>query len=218
MKRPCRRSVFSALLFLSALAVCADPPPVTIAFVELRHSLDLSKAEAGQIIELQLVRSVEAEHRTVAPSGSIVHAHISAVEKDVKHPRISLVLDDVQVGQKKIPITGIIAAIAPKPGADLAGDAQYGMMATTEPVRNDPSRSVSTESNAATAVATKLNKQGDSGLSLSADSRGAIGIDAKLDWNLASPPPVTVIEAKSKHLTLESRTQMLIRMAPPQAQ
>jgi hypothetical protein len=210
----------SRLLMASlALALCAlatDPPPVTVAFVELRHALDLSKAETGQIIELQLARPIEVEHRTVAPSGSIMHAHVSAVDKAAKHPRVSLVLDDVQIGEKKIPITGIIAAIAPKAGADLAGDAQYGMMGTNEPNRNDPSRSVSTESNAATAVATKLNKQGDGGLSLNADSRGAIGIDANLDWSLTTPPPLTVIEAKSKHLTLESRTQMLIRMAPPQ--
>jgi len=216
MKRLCRISSLIALLLAATLAVCADPPPVTIAFVELRHALDLFKAEANQPVELVLAKAIEVDHRVVAPSGSIVHAHISAVDKEAKHPRVSLVLDDVQVGEKKIPITGIVAAIAPRSGADLSNDAHYGMMASTEPTRtNDPSRSVGTEANAATSMASKLNKEGDHGFSLRSDSQGAIGIDAKLDWTLASPPPVTVIEAKGKKLTLESGTQMLIRMATP---
>jgi hypothetical protein len=201
------------MLLLSALAALADPPPVTIAFVELRHSLDFAKAELNQPVELVLAKAIESDHRVIAPTGSVIHAHISAVDKDAKHPRISLVLDDIQVGNQKVGVTGIIAAIAPKAGADLSNDAHYGMMASNEPKGIDPNRAISTEANGATSMASKLNKEGDHGFSLNADSAGAIGIDAKLDWNLATPPPATVIEAKGKKLTLEARTQMMIRMA-----
>lgn len=200
---------------LSISAFAADPPQVTLAYVELRHTLDLSKAEVGQQLELELARPIEVEHHTVAPRGAIMHAHISAIDKDSKHPRVSLVLDDIQVKEAKIAVTGIIAAIAPRAGADLGNDAHYGMMASNEPKGMDPNRAISTEANAATSTAAKLNKEGDSGYSLSADSRGAIGIDATLDWQLTTPPPVTVVEAKGKHLTLGAGTQMLIRMAPP---
>lgn len=48
-------------------------------------------------------------------------------------------------------------------------------------------------------------------------SRGAIDIDARLDWNLATPPPETTIESKGKKLTLQAGTQVLIRMAQPKA-
>ncbi len=204
-----------SLLALAVVSFAADPPPVTLAYVELRHALDLSKAEVGQQLELQLAKPVELQHHAAALSGTIMHAHISAVDKNSKHPRVSFVLDDLQLADKKVPVTGIIAAIAPRAGADLAGDAHYGMMASNEPTSRDPNRSVSTEADAAVSTATKLNKEGDHGFSLTADSSGAIGIDAKLDWQLAAPPPATVIEAKGKHLTLLSRTQMLIRMAPP---
>lgn len=211
------QSYVLAVLLLSTVAALADPPPVTIAFVELRHSLDFAKAEPNQPIELVLAKSIEVDHRVIAPRGSIMHAHISVAEKDAKHPRISLVLDDIQVGDKKIPITGIIAAIAPKSGADLSSDAHYGMMASNEPKGIDPNRAVSTEANGATSVAAKLNKEGDHGFNLNADSQGANGIDAKLEWNLATPPPTTVVEAKGKKLTLDAGTQMLIRMAQPDA-
>ncbi len=209
------------LAFLLALAVisfAADPPPIALAFVELRHGFDLSKAEVNQQLELELSKPIEDSHRIVVPRGAIIHARVSAVDKSSKHPRVSLVLDDIELNGKKIPITGIIAAIAPRAGADLASDAHYGMMASNEPISRDPNRSVSTEADAAVSTATKLNKEGDHGISLAADSSGAIGIDAKLDWQLATPPPATVIEAKGKHLTLLSRTQMLIRMAPPRVE
>jgi hypothetical protein len=206
------------LLALAVAAMAADPPPVTLAYVELRHGFDLSKAEVGQPLELELAKPIEVDHRTIAPARSIMHAHISAVDKDSKHPRVSLVLDDIQLGDKKIAITGIIAAIAPRAGADLGNDASYGMMASNEPKGMDPNRAISTEANGATSVAAKLNKEGDSGFSLAADSHGAIGIDARLDWQLATPPPATVIEAKGKHLALGTGTQMLVRMAPPRVE
>ena len=61
-----RRSFVSAMLLLSALAALADPPPVTIAFVELRHSLDFAKAELNQPIELVLAKAIESEHRNTS--------------------------------------------------------------------------------------------------------------------------------------------------------
>ena len=207
--------MFVFLFALAGFALAADPPPVSLVFVELKHQLDFSKAEAGQTVELTLARDLVVEKRVVAQKGALLISHVERVNALGKHLRLHLVLDHINVGERKIDVTGIVVAIAPGSHADLANDPHYGMMASNQPNRNDPDRMVSSEASPATGVAAKLHKSGDISFNLQEDSQGVIGMDAKLEWVLDSPPPVTVIEAKSKKFTLEPGTQMLIRMAQP---
>jgi hypothetical protein len=193
----------------------ADPPPVSHVFAELKHSLDSSKAEVGQMIELKVLKSVVVKNQTVIPRDSIIKAHIAKVEKEGKHIRVHVVLDKATIGSTDIPVQGIIAAIAPQPKLDLASDPHYGMMGSNQATRNDPARNTDSESNAAVGVATKLHQEGGSPLSLNEKSQGAIDIDAKIDWDVSSPPPETIVESRGKKFILEAGTQVLIRMAEP---
>ncbi|MCU1283979.1 MAG: hypothetical protein JWO13_329 [Acidobacteriales bacterium] len=206
-----------AFLLLCASSFAIADPPVSLAFAEFKHSLDFSKAEAGQIVELRLLKNVVVDNRVAIPRDSIVKAHIAAVEKEGKHLRIQLALDAAKVGASDVGIVGIIVAIAPAPKLDLAADPHASMLSSNEATRNDSSRNMDSESNAAVGAALKLHHENGSPLGLNERSQGAIEIEAKLDWNVASPPPVTIIESKGKRLTLEAGTQVLIRMAEPKS-
>lgn len=210
------RVVLAIILGTSTFVYAADAPTVSVAFAALRHNLDFTKAQAGEPVELKLLRSVFVGDQNVIPRDSMIMAHVAKVENEGKHIRVHLVLDNAKVGAAEIPIRGIIVAMAPPvKQADLASDPQASMMRSIEPSRNDSARSSATDSNSAVSVATSLHKESGAPLALSEKSQGALDIDGKIEWNLTTPPPETIIESKGKKLTLESGMQVLIRMAQP---
>ncbi len=202
-------------LLLVSTTFFAEAPAVTVAFTELRKPLDFTKLTVGETFDLKLLRSVFVKDVKVIPRDSLLKAHVAKVENEGKHIRVHMVLDSVKVGAADVPVQGIIVAMAPNPRHDLSDDPQFSMMRSTEPIRNDPDRSNSTESNAAVGVATKLHKEGGQPLAFNENSQGMTDIEGKLDWNLKSPPPETIVESKGKKLTLPFGTQVLIRMAQP---
>jgi hypothetical protein len=208
-------SALSVSLLLTLNLFSQDAQPVSNAFAELKHALDFSKAEAGQTVEFRLLRSIAVKDQIAVPRDSIMKAHVSKVDRDGKHIRVHLVLDSVKVGSADISVQGIIAAVAPAPKLDLASDPHFGMMASNEPIRNDPGKTSATEANAAVNVATQLHHEGGTPINLNEKSQGAMDIEAKLEWDVTTPQPETIIESKGKKLTLETGTQILIRMAPP---
>jgi len=215
----CRRILFSLCIVLTAAASQAQRP-VTNAFVSLTTKIDSQNVQKGDTVDLKVLREIDVNGRTVIPRDAQIVGHIAEVLEG-KRPQLSLVVDKAVLKNKReIPLQGIIVAIAPPAErADAAANPEMSMMRSQEPTRNDPATSSAT-ANSSVAAATELHLEGRGpALSLSADSQGAIGFDnaMTLTWQLQQPPPVTVITAK-KRFVLERGTQMLIRMAPPNAQ
>jgi hypothetical protein len=211
------------LICLTCLSAMAQKVVTTIAV--LNQPIDAKTASAGQQLIFRVAKDVVVDNQVVIPRGSKIMAHVGKAEADGKHdPKSSvcLVIDKVVLSGSTIemPLQGIIAAIAAPPNAGgMADDPQFGMMHSMSAGQGREPQSLSSESptgpNAAVKTA-QMKQVIDVPTLLTDDSAGAIGMNGvTLKWELASPPPATVINSKSKDLRLASGTQMLIRMAPP---
>jgi hypothetical protein len=114
-------------------------------------------------------------------------------------------------------VIGIIAAVATPPD-DLSGDPFYAMNHSAEPTQRTGNAAATSLASSGAAVQTAILKgKSDPKSNLQEDSSGAIGIDGlKLNWVLDKPPATTMMTAKKKNFKLLSRTELLLRMAPPQ--
>lgn len=215
-----RRSLlfFASLgLLLPAAALIAQQGSnrVSIAFAVLLKPLDSKSAKAGDSFTLRTARDILIDGKAVIPRASTLDAHL-AETPDTSGKSIAIVLDDAVLHDgRKIPIQGIISAIAPPTQQQsLSEDPSYGMMHSNEPTAS--AASAGNASSGAAVATAGLKQVTDPGWRLSDDSQGAVQMpELSLRWLLDQPPPTTVIETKKKSFKLPQGTQMVIRMAEP---
>jgi hypothetical protein len=177
--------------------------------------LDFKTAKAGDKITLHLTRDLVVKGKTLMPRGTALDATVA----DAKDGNtVSIVLGKATPNpEQEVPLTGIIAAVAPPPG-DLTDDPFYGMNRSAEATQRTGNASVTSVASSGATVQTAILKgKSDPKSNLQEDSSGAIGIDGlKLNWVLDKPPATTVLNAKKKNFKLVRGTELLLRMAPPQ--
>lgn len=209
------RRIISVFFVLFLLTLAAGAQQAAIAFCALDQTLDFKTAKAGDRIALHLTRDLVFKGKTLMPRG----AALSATVVDAKNGNaVSIVLDKAtpKPGQD-VALMGIIAAVAAPPG-NLSDDPVYSMNRSTEATQRTGNAAITSLASSGAAVQTAAIKGENAPKSnLHEDSSGAIGIDGlKLDWVLDKPPATTVITAKKKNFKLPSRTEVLLRLAPPQ--
>jgi hypothetical protein len=228
-----RAFLLSILCLPSALAAQerSAAPPVSTVFAVLTKSVASKDTTVEQVFILRTLTDISVDGAVVIPKGSDLRARVTeAHAKDKEHAQagLSLVVDWAATRSgAEIPVQAIIAAVAaPPPQGSLTDDPTYGMMHSVEPTMVGSSVTGTTSTGSApansrvgstAAIATADVKGGtDLHLLLRESSQGAYGYDGlSLTWQLASPPPVTVFNAKGKSVDLKAGTQMLLRMTPP---
>jgi hypothetical protein len=208
------RRIIAVPLMLLLLTLAGAAQQAAVGFCTLDQTLDFKMAKAGDKIALHLTRDLVVNEKTVMPRGTA----LSATVVDAKDGNaVSIVLGKAtpKPGQD-VPLMGIIAAVATPPD-DLSGDPFYSMNHSSEPTQRTGNAATSVASSGAAVQTAILKRKNDPKSNLQEDSSGAIGIDGlKLNWVLDKPPATTVMTAKKKNFKLNSGTEVLLRMAPPQ--
>ncbi|HKF22414.1 MAG TPA: hypothetical protein VKE93_12650 [Candidatus Angelobacter sp.] len=209
------RRIIAIPFMLILLALVAEAQQAAIGFSALDQTLDFKVAKAGDKIALHLTRDLVFNGKTIMPRGTALSATIVDA-KDGNAVSIVLGKATPKPGQD-VPLMGIIAAVATPPD-DLSGDAFYSMNHSNEPTQRTANAPITSSASSGAAVQTaNLKRANDAKSNLQEDSSGAIGIDGlKLNWVLNKPPATTVMTAKKKNFKLQSGTEVLLRMAPPQ--
>jgi hypothetical protein len=209
------RRLISVPLVLILLTLAAGAQQAAIAFCALDHTLDFKTAKAGDRLGLHLTRDLVVNGKTLMLHGTPLNATVVDVKNEIA---VSIVLEKAtpKSGQD-VRLMGIIAALAAPPD-DLSGDPFYGMSRSNEPTQRTGNAAISSSANSGAAVQTaNLKRENGPKSNLQEDSSGAIGIDGlKLSWVLDKAPATTVMTAKKKNFKLQSGTEVLLRMAPPQ--
>ena len=208
------RRIIAVPFILFLLVVAAGAQQAAIGFCALDQTVDFKTAKAGDKITLHLTRDLIFNGKILMPHGTA----LSATVVDVKEGNaVSIVLDKAtpKAGQE-VPLMGIIAAVATPPG-DLTSDPFYAMNRSNEPTQRTGNLPMTSSASSGAAVQTaELERENRPKSNLQEDSSGVIGIDGlKLNWVLDKLPATTVMTAKKKNFKLPSRTEVLLRMAPP---
>lgn len=222
-------------IFLSTPTLIAQTggakPQVSIAFAVLTSAVEAKSATAGQEISLRTLNDVVAGGAVVIPNGSKLTGRVTEVNlkgKGVEQTELYIVIDKAVIKSgAEIPLQAIIAAVAAPQNGDLTSDPTYGMLHSNETKMGGGAGSMSksgsltpaSTATSASAVATaNLKGRMDEPLVLNETSQGAVGYEGlSLSWHLMAPPPVTVFAAKSSNIKLKAGTQVLLRMATPNA-
>lgn len=210
------------------LAQSAKQPTIVVVFAVLSTPVDTKTSARGDEISMTTVNDVVVEGKILVPKGAKLVGHIGGIVnrgKDEPKSVIAIAIDKAINNGAELPLQAIIAAVA-APQKPLPEDPTYGMMHSNEPkmTGSAPSSTSSSgnlsarskaNSNASVATA-ELKGPGDQPFVLKEDSQGAYGYeDVAISWHLTMPPPLTIFATKAKRLKLESGTQVLLRMFPP---
>ncbi|MFL6210246.1 MAG: hypothetical protein ACJ74W_15425 [Pyrinomonadaceae bacterium] len=229
-----RASTFLLFILLCPTALVAQTdnaaPPVSTVFAVLTRAVESKSATVGQELILRTLSDVVVDGVVVIPKGARLLGHVK--ESRVKGQNggltaLSIVMDRVvNKDESGLPVQAIIAAVAAPRSNSLADDPTYGMMHSLEPNMVGSGTSATTASgqlpanskaaSTATVATAEIKGGADGPLLLHKDAQGAVGYEGlSLQWEFASPPPVTVFVSKGKNVELKAGTQMLLRMTPP---
>ena len=184
--------ILCALLCVAARAQTSNAARVSKVFAVLSTLLDTKTAARGDAIVLVTMNDLAVNGKVVIPKGSKLVGHVGSVVNrgnDAAKSALAIVIDKAVVNETQIPLQAIVAAIAVPQSPDSSK-------------RND----VGIQTESAKEI-----------LLLKENSTGVVGYPGvSIAWNLTVPPPSTIFAVNGKSLKLNSGTQMLLRMIPPQ--
>lgn len=206
-------------------------PPVFTLLAVTSAPLDAKTAAVGQELTMRAIGEVVVDKEVVIPVNSKIVGRVESVTtkgKGAEQTSISVVIEKaIRPDGQEIRLQTIIAAVAAPQDNSLDSDPAYGMMHSNEPkmvgsnaATASSGQAPATSKAASTAPIATANLKGvmDGPLLLTPNSQGALGYDGlSLKWQFTGPLPATVFTTKSKELKLKPRTQLLLRMAQPQA-
>ena len=185
--------ILCALLCITARAQTSNVAQVSKVFAVLSTLLDTKTAARGDAIVLVTMNDLAVNGKIVIPKGSKLVGHVGSVVNrgnDAAKSALAIVIDKAVVNETEIPLQAIVAAIA---------------------TPQSPDSSRRTDAGTQTESAKEI-------LLLKENSTGVVGYPGvSIAWNLTVPPPSTIFAVNAKSLKLNSGTQMLLRMIPPQA-
>lgn len=184
--------ILCALLCVAARAQTSNAAQVSKVFAVLSTLLDTRTAARGDAIVLVTMNDLAVNGKVVIPKGSKLVGHVGSVVNrgnDAAKSALAIVIDKAVVNETQIPLQAIVAAIA---------------------VPQSPESSKRNDVGIQTESAKEI-------LLLKENSTGVVGYPGvSIAWNLTVPPPSTIFAVNGKSLRLNSGTQMLLRMIPPQ--
>ncbi len=184
--------ILCALLCVAARAQTSNAAQVSKVFAVLSTLLDTKTAARGDAVVLVTMNDLAVNGKVVIPKGSKLVGHVGSVVNrgdDAAKSALAIVIDKALVNETQIPLQAIVAAIA---------------------VPQSPESSKRNDVGIQTESAKEI-------LLLKENSTGVVGYPGvSIAWNLTVPPPSTIFAVNGKSLRLNSGTQMLLRMIPPQ--